>query len=155
MLKTATEEPAEDHEAGEIHSPEEVHSLISQFTELDKLRVQRAAMYFSKRCRLEWPDLENEAMVRTLDGRRKCPKNVAVTTFLGNVIRSIASETDPRDWSVPLSDDLEALQASAGGTTDLMNPSDPASSTMDAQKILEEVISTFEDDEKSLMILKE
>lgn len=146
MAKTVTEELAEDQPAGETYSPDELRALISAFTPLDWLRVRKAAMHFSKRCRVEWSELQNEALVRSLDGRRKCPRNVAVTTFLGNVIRSIASEVHGADGHVHLSEELEAQQSGPSGLTDLTKPADPAASTMDAQKILAEVTSAFDGD---------
>jgi hypothetical protein len=154
MPNAATEDSAEDRGSGEPYSPDELRTLISEFTPLDWLRVRKAAMHFSKRCRVEWNDLQNEALVRSLDGRRNCRKDVAVTTFLGNVIRSIASEADGPDGHVHLSEELEAQQASPGGVTDLTRPSDPAASSMDAQKMIAEVISAFDGDETSEMLFE-
>jgi len=77
-----------------------------------------------------------------------------VTTFLGNVIRSIASEDDRTDGHIALSDELEAQQNSASGLTDLTKPSDPAASTMDAQKMIAEAISAFDGDETSAMLFE-
>ena len=154
MPNAVTEESAGDQPAGETYSPDEIRALIAAFTPLDWLRLRKAAMYFSKRCRLEWGELQNEALVRSLDGRRNCPRNVAVTTFLGNVIRSIASEADGTDGHVHLSEELEARQSSASGLTDLTKPADPAASTMDAQKIIAEVISAFDGDVTSEMLFE-
>ncbi|WP_154073637.1 hypothetical protein [Bradyrhizobium erythrophlei] len=149
-----TEESAEDQPAGEAYSPDELRALIAAFTPLDWLRLRKAAMYFSKRCRLEWGELQNEALVRSLEGRRKCPRNVAVTTFLGNAIRSIASEADGTNGHVHLSEKLEAQQSGPSGLTDLTKPADPAASTMDAQKMIAEAISAFDGDEKSEMLFE-
>lgn len=154
MANTVTEESAEVQPAGETYSPDELRVLIAAFTPLDWLRVRRAAMHFSKRCRVEWSELQNEALVRSLDGRRNCPRDVAVTTFLGNAIRSIASEADGTDGHVKLSEELEAQQSSPSGLTDLTKPADPAASTMDAQKIIADVISAFDGDVTSEMLFE-
>ena len=154
MANTVTEESAEVQPAGETYSPDELRVLIAAFTPLDWLRVRRAAMHFSKRCRVEWSELQNEALVRGLDGRRNCPRGVAVTTFLGNAIRSIASEADGTDGHVKLSEELEAQQSSPSGLTDLTKPADPAASTMDAQKMIADVISAFDGDVTSEMLFE-
>jgi hypothetical protein len=154
MPSAATEDAEESKGVGEVYSPDELRAAIAEFKDLDWLRVKKAAVHFSKRCRCEWSDLQNEALVRSLDGRRKCPRNVAVTTFLGNVIRSIASEEDEMDGHVALSDELEAQQNSASGLTDLTKPSDPAASTMDAQKMIAEAIAAFDGDETGEMLFE-
>lgn len=154
MTDTGTEASIEDQTAGETYSPDELREQIAAFTPLDWLRIRKAAMHFSKRCRLEWEELQNEALLRSLDGRRNCPRNVAVTTFLGNVIRSIASEADGTTGFVHLSEELETQQRSPSGLTDLTKPADPAASAMDAQKIIAEVISAFNGDETSEMLFE-
>ena len=95
----------------------------------------------------DWEDLQNEALVRALDGQRKCPKDVRVVTFLGNVIRSIASEHDGLDGHAPLSDELEAQQETAAGAVPLTEPADPVASTIDAMSMLEGAAAVFDGDE--------
>jgi hypothetical protein len=87
-------EPVRD----EALSPAELSAAIEKFSELDWLRVKKAALRFYGRCGGDWEILQNEAMARALDGRRKCRKGVGAVTFLGNVIRSIASERDGLDF---------------------------------------------------------
>jgi hypothetical protein len=154
MPSPASEDVEENKVVGEVYSPDEIRAAIVKFSDLDWLRIRKAAIHFSKRCRCDWSDLQNEALVRSLDGRRKCPRDVAVTTFLGNVMRSIASEDDEMDDHVHLSDELEAQQNSACGLTDLTRPSDPTASTMDAQKMIAEAISAFDGDETSEMLFE-
>jgi hypothetical protein len=77
-----------------------------------------------------------------------------VTTFLGNAIRSIASGADGTDGHVHLSEELEGQQNSPSGLTDLTKPADPAASTIDAQKIIAEVISAFDGDVTSEMLFE-
>jgi hypothetical protein len=87
-------EPARD----EVLSPAELSAAIEKFSEPDWLRVKKAVLRFYGRCGGDWEVLQNEALVRALDGRRKCRKDVGVVTFLGNAIRSIASERDGLDF---------------------------------------------------------
>jgi hypothetical protein len=154
MPSSAPREAKKADVVGDVYSPDELRAAISGFSDLDWLRVKKAAIHFAKRCRRGWDDLQNEALVRSLEGRRKCPNNVAVTTFLGNVIRSIASEADEFDGHTPLTEELEEQQSSPSGLTDLTKPSDPVASTMDAQKIITEAIAAFDGDELSEMLFE-
>jgi hypothetical protein len=97
MLTPASESAVRAEAAGdEVLSQAELSAAIEEFSELDWLRVKKAALHFCGRVGGEWEDLQNEALVRALDGQRKCPKAVGVVTFLRNVIRSIASELERR-----------------------------------------------------------
>ncbi|RQH12690.1 hypothetical protein [Bradyrhizobium sp. RP6] len=148
-MPTSAPQDANDGEtdvAGEILSPDEIRLVISAFSDLDWLRVKKAAMYFAKRCGRDWEELQNEALMRSLAGDRKCPRHVAVPTFLGNAIRSIASERNELDGHAPLTDAIEAEQSSPAGLIDISRPSDPAASTLEAQKLLAEVIALFDGD---------
>jgi hypothetical protein len=129
--------------AGDTFSPAEIRVEIDRFTDLDWLRVKKAALYFSGRCGLEWRELQNEALVRSLDGRRKCPKRVRVTTFLGNIIRSIASERDELEGHLALSPELEVQQAAPAGLTRLVEPADPVASTIDVISLFEGVFGAL------------
>ncbi len=132
---------------GEVLSPAELSATIEKFSELDWLRVKKAALRFYGRSGGDWEDLQNEALVRALDGRRKCPKGVQVVTFLGNVIRSIASEFDGLDGHFPPSDELEAQQETAAGAVPLTEPVDPVASTVDAMSMIEGAAAVFDGDE--------
>jgi hypothetical protein len=122
-------------------------TLCETFTDADWLRLKRAAWYFSYegRCGRDWTDLQNEALVRTLDGRRKCPRHVSVLTFLGNVIRSIASESDDLDKTLR-SDELEVAENTVTGAIALKAPPDPLASTFDAKRLFKEAVDLFEGD---------
>lgn len=151
-MLTSAPEDANDGEtdaAGESFSPDEIRVAISALSDLDWLRVKKAAMYFAKRCGRDWEELQNEALMRSLAGDRKCPRHVAVPTFLGNAIRSIASEGNELDGHAPLTDAIETEQSSPRGLIDISRPSDPAASTLDAQKLLAEVIALFDGDTTS------
>jgi hypothetical protein len=154
MATHPSEAAACDDSAGDTLSPAEICAAIDRFSDLDWLRVKKAALYFSGRCRVEWRELQNEALVRSLDGRRKCPKRVRVTTFLANVIRSIASERDELEGHLVLSAELEAQQDSAAGLTPLMEPADPVASTIDAISLIEKAIATLGDDHIAELLLE-
>jgi hypothetical protein len=122
--------------SGDSLSLDEITAAIEAFKDADWLRLTRAARYFSYkgRCGRDWADLQNEALVRTLDGRRKCPRDISVLTFLGNVIRSIASESDELDKALR-SDELEAAEETVTGAIALKAPPDSLASTFDAKRL--------------------
>ena len=154
MPSSAPKDAKEPDIVGETYSPDEIRAAISSFTDLNWVRVNKAAKYFASRCGREWQELLNEALARSLEGRRNCPRSVAVPTFLGNVIRSIASEVDELDGHAPLNEELDALQRSPAGLTDLSKPSDPAASTMDAQKMYDDIVTTFDGDDTCKMLFE-
>jgi DNA-directed RNA polymerase specialized sigma24 family protein len=126
-------------------SQAELSAAIAEFSELDWIRIKKAALHFCGRRGIDWEDLQNEALARALEGQRKCPKNVPVVTFLRNVIRSVASQLDGH---ASLSDELvEAQQETAAGAVPLTEPADPVASTMDATSLLEGAAAVFDDDE--------
>jgi hypothetical protein len=57
-------------ERDEVSSPADLSAAIEKFSELDWLRVKKAALHFYGRCGGDWEVLQNEALVRALDGRR-------------------------------------------------------------------------------------
>jgi hypothetical protein len=133
--------------SGDTLSLDEITTSIEAFADADWLRLKRAARYLSYegRCGRDWADLQNEALTRALDGRRKCPRNVSVLTFLGNVIRSIASESDDLDKTLR-SDELDAAQETVTGAIALRAPPDPLASTFDAKRLFREAVDLFEGD---------
>jgi RNA polymerase sigma-70 factor (ECF subfamily) len=133
--------------SGDTLSLDEITAAIEMFTDADWLRLKIAAQYFSYegRCGRDWSDLQNEALVRALDGRRKCPRNVSVLTFLGNVIRSIASDSDDLDKTLR-SHELDAAQETVTGAITLKAPPDPLASTFDAKRLFKEAVDLFEGD---------
>jgi hypothetical protein len=134
--------------SGDTLSLDEISVAIEEFTDADWLRLKRAALYFSydDRCARDWADLQNEALVRSLDGRRKCPRNVPVCTFLGNVIRSIASETDYLDGNALRSYEVEQAQETVAGVIALKGASDPLASNFDSKRLFKEAVDLFEGD---------
>jgi hypothetical protein len=147
-LTNASESAVRAEPAGdEVLSQAELSAAIEKFSEPDWFRIKKAALHFCDRVGGDWEDLQNEALVRALDGQRKCPKEIRVVTFLRNVIRSIASERDGLDGHTSLSDELEAQQQTAAGAVPLTEPADPMASTMDATSMLEGAAAVFDGDE--------
>jgi RNA polymerase sigma-70 factor (ECF subfamily) len=71
-------------------SRDEVESAILAFTPDEVLRLRDVSWLYAPQCKLEADDLLQEAIVRALEGSRKCPVNISVVKFLAEAIRSIA-----------------------------------------------------------------
>jgi RNA polymerase sigma-70 factor (ECF subfamily) len=73
-------------------SADEIEEALTSLTEADLHRLRKAATHFAARSAYQtWEDLFQEAVVRALDGTRKCRRDVNVVTFLRNVMRSLLS----------------------------------------------------------------
>ena len=131
----------------EVLSQAELIAAIEKFSDLDWIRIEKAALHFRNRVGGDWEDLKNDAYLLALEGQRNCPKDVPVVTFLRNVIRSIASHHDRPDGHTPLSDELEAQEGTASGTVPLTEPADPVELTIDFESMFEEALALFDDDE--------
>jgi hypothetical protein len=147
MLTHASESAVRAEPAGEVITPAELSAAIERFSDFDWLRIKKTALHFCGRYGGDWEDVQNEALVRALDGRRKCPKGVRVVAFIGNVIRSIASERDGLGGYATLSDELEAQQETAAGVVSLTESADPVASTIDAMSMIEGAAALFDGDE--------
>jgi hypothetical protein len=73
-------------------SESEVEAAIAHLTDGEKTAVMKIARLYARKTPYDHHDLVQEALVRTLSGRRAWPRNAKTTLFLGGVIRSIAWE---------------------------------------------------------------
>src|SRR5581483_6562681 len=72
---------------------EDVQAAYEALSTADLIRLDKAAIYCSAGNWLVPPeDLLNEALTRALEGTRRWPEGVAFTTFLSNVMKSLAQE---------------------------------------------------------------
>src|SRR5580692_5196253 len=74
-------------------SPVEVAAAILALPAAGWYRLDRIAAYYARACPLEADDLRQAALVRALAGTRQCPIGVDVVRFLGEAMRSIASDS--------------------------------------------------------------
>jgi len=146
MSRRDAKSAVSDDPSSDTLSLEEIRAAIDGFSDVDWLRIKKAALHFSfpGRCHHEWEDLRNEALVRSLDGRRKCPRGVSVPTFIGNVMRSLTPEVDPIDDHVLRSDDVEFQQEEPSGVTSLAETPDSLTSNLDAKRMITTAIGLFE-----------
>ncbi len=134
---------------------EEARIAIAQLGPADMLRLTKAAAYVEYRTGRSAGDLKQEAFVRVLDGRRKCPRNVNVALFLSNVMRSIASETD-RDAEHTDVDEPASINAAADETINSygLSPLEQVRTKVDGGRLLREALALFDDNMEARMMFE-
>ena len=73
------------------YSLEEMRKAVGALSKGEMLNLYGMSSDIAIRYKLDPRDLLNEAFVRALDGRRKCPKNVNIVAFLFWTMKSIVS----------------------------------------------------------------
>jgi len=126
--------PPEDLD-GSALSPDELGDAIRCLRTAAWIRLTKASRYFSRLCGLLPTDLLQEAFVRALDGRRRCPSTVDVVKFLTDVMRSIASDTVKKLTREPKLLALNALP----GYGEVLDPADQRRNAEECQLQKEEV----------------
>ena len=155
MHQRVQEAVGADFDEFEILDTEEIRAAIECFGDADWVRLKRAADYFAWRAGTQGCDLRQEAMMRALEGRRKCPRNTKVITFLCNAIRSIASEDDLDVQQVPLEGKLEFDPDDGAKLCDpSQSPDREAQGRIDGERLLSEALGLFEDDEKAKLMFE-
>ena len=79
----------------EMRSIAELRLAIETISKLDRIRLLKKARVLATGTGMEPDDLFQETVARSLEknGGRNCPHDVKILTFLGNVMRSIASHS--------------------------------------------------------------
>jgi RNA polymerase sigma-70 factor (ECF subfamily) len=135
---------------------DELGDAIRSFSRADKLRLRKAGCLFSGGTELDWESLLQEAVLRALDGTRRCPRSAPPVKFLINAMRSLASAE--RD-SVTLRPTPEPLSATRteGAALSVPEPGRDAEALLLAREDyalrLAALEDLFSDDEEGLMIV--
>jgi RNA polymerase sigma-70 factor (ECF subfamily) len=69
-----------------------IQDEIEALPDVAWLRLHKVARALCRHTRIEPEDVLQEAFQRTLDGSRRCPRDIEVVAFLAGVMRSIASD---------------------------------------------------------------
>lgn len=96
----------------------EVRLEIARLSPADRARLVKAAHSLAHGLPEEPEDLVQEALVRTISGRRKCPVRMAIPAFLFGVMRSLASAARKRGEAlrfVPLDEGVVLPSARSPG----------------------------------------
>jgi len=73
-------------------STTDIESTLQALSDVGWARLRKIARSLAHLYQIEAEDLLHEACCRALDGRRRCPSNVNLFKFLGEAMRSIASD---------------------------------------------------------------
>lgn len=73
-------------------STTDIESTLQALSDVGWARLRKIARPLAHLYQIEAEDLLHEACCRALDGRRRCPSNVDLFKFLGEAMRSIASD---------------------------------------------------------------
>lgn len=132
---------------------DELGDAIRSFSRADKLRLRKAGCLFSGGTELDWESLLHEAVLRALDGTRRCPRSSPPVKFLINAMRSLASAE--RD-SATLRPTPEPLSAT-GTALNVPEPRRDGEALLLAREDyalrLAALEDLFSDDEEGLMIV--
>jgi len=150
VVEMTKEEPARD-----VASPEEFSATLTALGNADLFKLKQLARLRSfGLVSMEWEDLLNEAISRTLAGQRRWPRGVEFLAFMAQTMRSIANE----EWrkleqsDLTLECDLPG-EDDRGGLADLAtNPITPERELL-ARRALDEINRVFDDDEQALKVL--
>lgn len=130
-------------------SRDEVESAIRAFTPDELLRLCKVSLYYSSPGKLEADNLLQEAIVRALDGSRKCPADISVVKFLAEAMRSIAHGEREKIKSRPVTKSLDSTDERDGVALDTLDPSRSIEETMineeSAAIIYDNVLSLFQE----------
>lgn len=74
-------------------STADIDTALRALSHVGWARLRKIARSLAHLYQTEAEDLLHEACCRALDGRRRCPSNVDLFKFLGEAMRSIASDT--------------------------------------------------------------
>ena len=138
-------------------SPDEFRDLFEVLPDKEMNRLRLIAYKFSTVSRLETDDFLQEAYARTLEGRRKCPRNVDVVKHMVETMRSmLSSEAKAHkrhpEQSLTFAEDAEDKQGDL--PEESPSPEDIILSEQEAGAIRLKLLGLFEDDEVALLIVE-
>jgi hypothetical protein len=85
------------HDLDDFYSVTEVSQMLDALTEPDWRRLLRSSRYLADGHRILAADLRQEALARSLDGRRRCRRSFDVVNFLIGIMRSLTSQERETD----------------------------------------------------------
>lgn len=140
--------------------PEEFRAAVDALSPDDRLKLTLIERPFLRGTSLRKDDLLNEAVCRTLLGKRNCPRHVPVMAFLIKVMRSLASHERTRRKKEASTDDVEAVEARvASGLGTLPRAASAEEALIEAQERAEDIgmddiLALFEDDAEATAVLR-
>ena len=137
-------------------NPDEFRLKVDSLQDADWIRLRKIASIHAAKCNADWEDILNEALVRALDGRRKCKKDLSVIVFLDGAMRSIVNSWNKASKTTPTANAAQLYTDTDEGQ-ELTIDHPPDNSTpdmiMEAQEMLDKFEALFEGDDEALMVL--
>ncbi len=127
----------------DILSAAEMQASLGKLTDVDFKRLDLIALVHTKGRRIAAEELLQEAFVRALEGKRRCPRNIGVVKFLEGVMRSLWSGLAKGAKGRP------AVPLTATGddkTIEIADPSPPQDRALAATQLWAAVLTLFADD---------
>lgn len=95
--------------AHDVLSVNELRALIDSLSEAEWIKLGKTADYLCWGLAIEGKDLLNTAFCKALEGKRKCPRNVAALVFIYRVMQSLVSASLKRRKRDPLAQSVEMV----------------------------------------------
>ena len=141
----------------DLLSVAELRSALEALRLVDLVSLQKKAQTLAPGTGMDPDDLLHEAVVRALEenGGRNCPRNVNPVTFLGNVIRSIASHAR-LVWARELPTgamEQDEMDPVADARDPGPSPEEAAIGRLDCGRMIARIEAMFETDPKAQAIV--
>lgn len=130
----------------------EIQSELRKLTDADLLRLGKIGERYARRCPMDADDLLNEAITESLTGDRRCPRNVVLTAFLAQTMRSIAFNEKRKAKQAPIQEPVDN-DAANDPLLSLPNEGPTILETVEAKSELEALFALFDQDGDVKMLL--
>jgi DNA-directed RNA polymerase specialized sigma24 family protein len=140
-------EPDNDH-----LSTSEIHSELKKLSEADIMRIGKIGERYATRCLMDADDLLNEAITQSLSGDRRCPRNVVLTAFLAQTMRSIAFNEKRKAKQAPIQEPVDN-DAANDQLLSLPDEGPTILEVVESRSELDALFALFEHDEDVEMLL--
>jgi DNA-directed RNA polymerase specialized sigma24 family protein len=87
-LRMEPREPSDD--LADVLTTAEMHGCLAELSEPDQSRLEKISRHYADASTMSAADILAEALVRALDGTRKCPRGINLMVFLARAMKSIA-----------------------------------------------------------------
>jgi DNA-directed RNA polymerase specialized sigma24 family protein len=134
----------------------EMESALRGLSDAEVLRLMKFSARLSDGTSQTGNDLYQEAVLKSLDGERQCPRDVEVSVFLANAIRSLAWAAREREQADPLTN-AQDLADPEGPASQLegrdVSPEEQLAARRGLKAMQQALLDLFDDDEDALKVL--
>lgn len=130
-------------------STADIKAALLALPEEGWIRLRKIANSLARSYPVEAEDLLHESCYRAIDGRRRCPSNVDLLKFLGEAMRSIASDTFKevkRHPKLYLVSDADGEEIAYDPLDEKPNTEETLIRAQEASRIKQMIIILFEED---------